>query len=265
MARSRGATGLQRSVALVTGAASGIGRQCALTLAGEGAAVLAADLNATGLDSLAGEITSRGGQVVIFQLDITDPGACREAAELAMTRLGALDSVVHAAGILATTTSADGGANPMVPLMDADTDGWNRMLSVNLTGGFNVLQASFAVMLQQQRSGAAVVITSGGSVRPLPGRGAYCVSKAGLAMLVKMFADELAPSSIRVNAIAPGVVETPMTAELIASGSAALSAAPLGRHGKPDDIAGAVRFLLSDESSFITGKTLYVDGGVFSG
>jgi NAD(P)-dependent dehydrogenase (short-subunit alcohol dehydrogenase family) len=264
MARSGGATGLQRSVALVTGAASGIGRQCALTLAGEGAAVLAADLNATGLDSLADEITSRGGRVVVFQLDITDPGACREAAQLAVTRLGALDSVVHAAGILATSTSAAGGATPMVPLIDADTDGWNRMLSVNLTGGFNVLQASFAVMLQQQRSGAAVVITSGGSVRPLPGRGAYCVSKAGLAMLVKMFADELAPS-IRVNAVAPGVVETPMTAELIASGSAALSAAPLGRHGKPDDIAAAVRFLLSDESSFITGKTLYVDGGVFSG
>jgi NAD(P)-dependent dehydrogenase (short-subunit alcohol dehydrogenase family) len=80
-----------------------------------------------------------------------------------------------------------------------------------------------------------------------------------------MFAEELAQASIRINAIAPGVVETPMTADLVAAGSAALSVAPLGRHGQPSDIAAAVRFLLSDESSFITGKTLYIDGGVFSG
>jgi NAD(P)-dependent dehydrogenase (short-subunit alcohol dehydrogenase family) len=263
MARSKGAIGLEGSVALVTGAASGIGRECALTLAEEGVAVLAADMNATGLGALADEIAHRGGRVVTVELDVTDPVGCREATALAVSRLGALDAVVHAAGILATPTGV--GAKPLVPLMDEDTDGWNRMLAVNLTGGFNVLQASFAVMLEQQRAGTAVVITSGGSVRPLPGRGAYCVSKAGLGMLVKMFAEELAPSAIRINAVAPGVVETPMTAELVASGSAALSAAPLGRHGQPSDIATAVRFLLSNESSFITGKTLYVDGGVFSG
>jgi 3-oxoacyl-[acyl-carrier protein] reductase len=263
MACSQRGTGLEGSVALVTGAASGIGRQSALTLADEGVAVLAGDLNNTGLTGLADEITGRGGRIATVELDVTDPGACRAAAKLAVARFGALDVVVHAAGILAAP--AQSGTSRLVPLMDEDASGWNRMLSVNLTGGFNVLQAAFATMLQQRRGGAAVVITSGGSVRPLPGRGAYCVSKAGLGMLVKMFAEELAHASIRINAIAPGVVETPMTADLVAAGSAALSVAPLGRHGQPSDIAAEVRFLLSDESSFITGKTLYIDGGVFSG
>lgn len=257
--------GFDGAVVLVTGAASGIGRQCALTLAEDGARVLAADLNATGLSALAEDIGAKGGDIATAVLDITDRDACRDATQLAVSRWNRIDSVVHAAGVMAVPSAGADRDGPLVPLVEQDPDGWDRALAVNLTGGFNVLQAVFGVMLELGRPGSAVVITSGGSVRPLVGRGAYCVAKAGLAMLVKMFAEELAASSIRVNAVAPGVVETPMTADLIAAGGTALSAAPLGRYGTPHDIASAVRFLLSADASFITGKTLYVDGGVFSG
>lgn len=252
---------LKTRVALVTGAAGGIGRGIAAHLAALGATVVLADRDRRGVDEAAAESGSTA-----VALDVTDSAACAAVVESIVAEHGQLDLLVHAAGILAAPPP-DRPDDPIVPLLEQDDTGWARMLEVNLTGGFNVLRAAGRAMVAAGGGGAMVVLTSGGAVRPLPGRGAYCVAKAGLAMLVKSLADELAPAGVRVNAVAPGIIETPMTAPMLANPERAplLALPPLGRFGRPEDVADVVAFLLGQGSAYVTGKTLYVDGGVFSG
>ncbi|MFJ8111679.1 SDR family NAD(P)-dependent oxidoreductase [Streptomyces sp. NPDC096132] len=254
---------LDEKTAIVVGAAGGIGRNIAALLAERGATVVFADRDEAGARAAAAE---SGGRATGAGLDATDSAQCDALVAKTAAEHGGLDLLVYAAGIM-TARPAGPDGEVFVPLLDQDDDGWRHVLDVNLTGGFYTLRAGARAMVEAGRGGSIVALTSGGAVRPLVGRGPYCVSKAGLAMLVKSLADEVASAGVRVNAVAPGITETPMTAELLNDPvrSAALPLPPLGRHGKPDDIASAVAFLLGPESAFISGKTLYVDGGVFNG
>jgi NAD(P)-dependent dehydrogenase (short-subunit alcohol dehydrogenase family) len=255
-----GGTWFEGQTALVTGAAGGIGRAVARLLAERGAAVVLADRDECGAAEAAAGLPT----CVPLRLDVTDTAECDDSVAAVVAKHGRLDLLVHAAGVLAAPPG--GGDDPFVPLLEQDDTGWARVMEVNLTGGFKIMRAAGRAMAAAG-SGAVVVVTSGGAVRPLPGRGPYCASKAGLAMLVKSFADELAPAGVRVNAVAPGIIETPMTADMLADPvrSAALALPPLGRFGYPEDVAEAIAFLLGRGAAFITGKTVFVDGGSFSG
>lgn len=228
------------SVAVVTGGASGIGAACVERFGGLGAAVVVADI-APG--------HGRGEPPT----DVSDERSCSALANYVRDRHGRVDHVVLAAGVV-----LDGPA----PLLDAPLEGWHRILDVNLTG---VLLSARALVPLMTSGGTITIITSGEFQHATIDNGAYCVSKAGAWMLTKMLALELAPQSIRVNAVAPGFVETPMTAPFLAGAGRRdklVGLTPVGRIGRPDDVAAAVVYLAGESGSFVTGTTLWVDGGI---
>lgn len=228
---------LQDKVILISGGAGGIGAECALRLEGEGARVLRCDLAGTGAD---------------VDCDITRPEDCERAAQVAVERWGRLDGMVNCAGV----------SKPHDSLTLPPGD-WARMVDVQLNGAFYLAQACGKRM--QERGGAIVFITSTNAEAAFPRRAAYCSAKAGVAMLTKVLAIEWAASGIRVNAVGPAYVATEMTKRNIAAGNASeeqiKGRIPLGRLAQPGDVADAVSFLLSDKASFVTGHSLYVDGG----
>jgi NAD(P)-dependent dehydrogenase (short-subunit alcohol dehydrogenase family) len=232
-------------VFVVTGGASGIGAEICARFVGSGARVAIADLNAHGLDSC-------GGDVVGVPCDITKPEQCDEAAQAAVDCFGRIDGLVNCAGISRPHDS--------ISLPPAD---WARMVDVQLNGAFYMAQACAKRMWDS--GGAIVFITSTNAEAAFPRRAAYCSAKAGVAMLTKVLAIEWADKGIRVNAVGPAYVATEMTQRNIAAGNvneAQIKARiPLGRLGQPADVADAVSFLMSDKASFITGHSLYVDGG----
>lgn len=238
---------------LITGAGSGIGRAVALDLSARGMDVVLTDLVAA-----QPTIEAIGGSGSFFEMDVTSSSQVREVLRRAHAE-SPLDHIVHCAGILAGRPG-DAAFKPIIEQEDAD---WRRVMEVNLNGAFNVLREGAKALIAAERGGSMVAVTSGASARPIPDWGPYCVSKAGAAMLVKALAVELAPHGIRINSVAPGMIDTPMTSAFFESPM--IPRPPLGRHGMVGDIVGPVRFLLSDEAAFITGKTLFVDGGVFSG
>jgi 3-oxoacyl-[acyl-carrier protein] reductase len=239
-------------VIMVVGGAGGIGAGTSARLASEGARVVIADLNSAQAEAKAAEIAAAGGQAIGVACDITSPESCECAARSAVDRFGQLDGLVDCAGISKPHDS--------ISLPPAD---WARMVDVQLNGAFYVAQACAKRMWAA--GGAIVFITSTNAEAAFPRRAAYCAAKAGLAMLTKVLAIEWAEKGIRVNAVGPTYVATEMTVRNIAAGNvneAQIKARiPLGRLAQPADIAGAVSFLLSDEASFITGHSLYVDGG----
>ncbi len=224
-------------VILVFGGAGGIGAEVSAQLAAGGAKVLIADLNAA-KDGVA--------------CDITSPESCESAAQAAVDRFGRLDGMVNCAGISRPHDS--------ISLPPAD---WARMVDVQLNGAFYAAQACAKHMWKA--GGAIVFITSTNAEAAFPRRAAYCSAKAGVAMLTKVLAIEWAEKGIRVNAVGPAYVATEMTERNIAAGNineAQVKARiPLGRLARPGDVAGAVSFLLSEQAAFITGHSLYVDGG----
>jgi 3-oxoacyl-[acyl-carrier protein] reductase len=245
---------LQGRIALVTGASQGIGRACALELARAGARLAVTDINEIKLAEVAAEIEAAGGQAAPFRLDVSSEASIEAGAKAVIERFGKVEILVNNAGI-----TRDG---LMMRMKRAD---WELVLEINLTGAFLLTQALLSPMLKN-RWGRIVNMASVVGRAGQAGQVNYAASKAGLIGLTRSLAREVASRGITVNAVAPGFIETPMTAVLTEQQSAAMLAQiPLGRRGTAEDIAQAVKFLASDAAGYITGHVLDVNGGMFMG
>jgi NAD(P)-dependent dehydrogenase (short-subunit alcohol dehydrogenase family) len=247
----------EKRTIVVTGGASGIGERVVHAFAAEGASVVVADKDAVGAERVAAAVTTAGGSASATGLDVTDPaavGACMEAAE---RRHGRLDVLVNSAGV-----------REVVPVLELSLEEWNRVLGINITGTFLASQAFARRVLAQGGTGAIVNLASTLGVVAAPSRAAYTASKHAVVGLTKEMAMELGEQGIRVNAVGPGVIRTPLTERYFqeeAYAQRVRDVHALGRWGEPDEIARAILFLASDEASFCTGTTLIVDGGWTAG
>ena len=240
-------------VALVAGAGGGIGGAGAEGLAREGAAVFCTDYDAAAAEATAARITAAGGRAAAAALDVRDRAAVDAAVAAAVREFGRLDIVLESAGIA-----------HRLDFLDVDPETWDRVIAVNLTGMFHLGQASARQMVKQGGGGSIINVTSQLAEVARPDRAAYVASKGGARSLTHAMAVDLAPRGIRVNAIAPGPTLTGLTRANYtdpAARRATEALIPLGRLGQPDDLAGAVLFLASDESRWVTGSTVTVDGG----
>jgi NAD(P)-dependent dehydrogenase (short-subunit alcohol dehydrogenase family) len=240
--------------AIITGGARGIGRAIAKQLIADGYAVLIADIRGEAAEQTAAELVAAGGVAVACQTDVTDPEACRAMVSQTVELLGRVDVLVNNAGI----------SKPQ-PSLEVPPEDWRRMIDVQLNGVFFCSQAAGRQMVAQGWGGNIVNITSVNAEAAFPQRASYVAAKAAVAMLTQVLAIEWAEHTIRVNAVGPAHTETEMTAQHIRSGRIQLEALqkriPLGRLASVADVANAVSFLVSDKASFITGQSLYVDGG----
>lgn len=245
---------LSPRIALVTGASQGIGRACALALAAQGAHVALAARTLSKLEEVAAEITALGGTAHAFALDVSDETSIKSCAKAVQEHFGRVEILVNNAGI----------TRDMLTLRMKRSD-WDEVLGSNLTGAFLLTQACMQSMLKQ-RWGRVINITSVVGEVGAAGQANYAASKAGLIGLTKSLARELASRTITVNAVAPGYIETAMTAVLTDAQRAAMTQhIPLARAGTDADIAHAVAFLASEGASYITGHTLDVNGGMYMG
>ena len=243
---------LSGKTALVTGAGRGIGKAIAKKLASLGATVV---VNYSGskekAEETVAEIVAAGGSAEAIQCDVSDFKACEELAKSVVAKYGKLDILVNNAGV-----TRDG------LLMGMSEDDYDKVLDTNLKGAFNMTR-HFSRVFLKQRSGRIINISSVSGVMGNAGQANYSASKAGLIGLTKSVARELAGRGVCVNAVAPGFIETDMTNAMKEDAKTKLiENIPLGRIGKPDDIAEAVAFLAGDASSYITGQVLCVDGGM---
>ena len=242
--------------ALVTGASQGIGRTCALRLARSGAIVAVAARNQEKLNELVTEITAAGGQVAAFALDVADEDQVKATVKaiISTPQFGKIDILVNNAGITRDQL--------VMRMKRAD---WDAVLQTNLTSAYLCIQAVIPSMLKQ-RWGRIINITSVFGQMGQAGQANYAASKAGLIGLTMAIAREVGSRSITCNAVAPGFIETAMTAVLSDEfKQTAVKQIPLGRVGTPDDVASAVAFLASDEAAYITGHVLSVNGGMLMG
>lgn len=260
---------LRDKVAVITGGASGIGRSCARRFAAEGARVILGDINVEAAVEAAAEIESAGGTAYAVRLDAAAPADNVAMIQAALDKYGRVDAVVAAAGLShAGYVSGEKNARATTGLLDQSVEDWQRVMDVNLTGVMLVNQAAAKAMIDGGIQGTIVNIASVAAKVPLRGGVDYCVSKAGVWMLTKAFALEMADYGIRVNAIGPGFIETPMTARMgaDADGEAWMrSMTPMDRLGTTDEIASTALFLSTDQSSYTTGQILFPAGGMFAG
>jgi NAD(P)-dependent dehydrogenase (short-subunit alcohol dehydrogenase family) len=248
---------VQKNV-IVTGAASGIGRELVLAMSAAGAGVLAVDRNTRGLDETCLSVGSP--KVAPLVLDILEDEAGEKIVEGAVEALGGVDVLVNCAGVF-----------PSSPALELDAAEWDLVLDLNLRAPFLLSQAVARHMVAAERGGNIVNIASAAGTIARPGVAHYCTSKAGLIMLTKALAIEWAEHDIRVNAVAPGLIETPGVEDLLATEEGRqehqqkIAKIPMARTGRPGEVAKTVIFLASDGASFVTGHTLFVDGGYSAG
>ena len=248
--------------ALITGAASGIGRASALRFAQEGANVAIADRQAAAAEQTAGEVRKLGRKAVAITVDVSNPAQVQTMVDRAAKELGGIDIVLAAAGVSAANYGE--GKIESKFLNELPFDEWRKVMSINLDGVFLTCAAVAREMIKQGRGGRIIAISSGAAKVPLRGSGDYCVSKAGVWMLMKCMALELGRYKITANAIGPGVIDTPMTKDMQGDPrfERMINRTPLKRIGKPEDVANTALFLASDEGSFFSGSILHPDGGV---
>ena len=240
-------------VALVAGAGGGIGGAGAEALAREGAAVFCTDSDGAAAEATASRIRGAGGRAVASMLDVRDRAAVDAAVAAAVREFGRLDVLLESAGIA-----------HRLDFLEVDAATWDRVIAVNLTGMFHLGQAAARQMVRQGGGGSIVNVTSQLAEVARPERAAYVASKGGARSLTHAMAVDLAKHNIRVNAIAPGPTLTGLTRASYTDPEARRATEamiPLGRLGQPDDLVGAVLFLASDESRWVTGSTVTVDGG----
>lgn len=256
---------LQDRVAVITGGASGIGQATAVRFAEEGAHVVVADLpaQATGAQQTMAQVKALGRRAEFIAIDVTEEAQVEEMAASTMTTFGRIDILVAAAGI---AYDARGELRPNI--VDLPTSAWQRLLDINLTGVMFSNRAVARRMIAGGIAGSLINLASVAARRTRPGMTTYSVSKIGVWMLTRGLALELAPYGIRVNAIGPGIIESPMTHAYFGGAEGVESLGqntPLKRAGQPRDIANTALFLASDEASFYTGAILHPDGGIMAG
>jgi 3-oxoacyl-[acyl-carrier protein] reductase len=254
---------LQGKVAVVTGAGSGMGRAIARRLAEEGAIIVVADINEASMNTTVKELTDRGAKAIGVKMDVAEREEAQQSMQGIVDKLGHIDILVN-----------DAGVTRHRPFLSLNSEDWDYVLAVDLKGVFFCCQAVAPHMISR-RYGKILNISSisgtGASSHAAGGAQAgnanYAAAKAGVIQLTKTLARELGPHGINVNSVAPGFVLTSMTGttrspkEIEEHIAARAAMAALGRTGTPEDIANVVLFFVSDESSFVTGQTLYVDGG----
>ncbi|MFZ0580268.1 MAG: 3-oxoacyl-[acyl-carrier-protein] reductase [Candidatus Acidiferrales bacterium] len=245
---------LTNKIALVTGASQGIGRVTALALVAAGAKVAVAARNTEKLSTLVTEIESTGGTALAVPMDVADAAQIKNGFQQTLAKFGKLDILVNNAAITRDTLA-----------LRMKLEDWDAVLRTNLTGAHLCIQQALGAMLKQ-RSGRIINISSVVAETGNAGQANYVASKAGLIGLTRAIAVEVASRSITVNAVAPGFIETPMTAPLSQEIKDKMKTMiPLGRFGTDQDVAAAVVFLASDEAAYITGQVLDVNGGLHMG
>ncbi len=246
---------LEGKIAVVSGGGRGIGRSIALGFAQAGADVSICARTISELEEVAEEIRALGKRCLVVQTNIAVKSEVDNLVSMVIGEFGTVDVLVNNAAM-----------NIMRPLIELREDGWDKIMNVDLKGYYLTSQAVAKVMVEK-RMGNIINLTSTGAVKASPGLGAYSIAKAGVVMLTKVLATELAPYNIRVNAIGPSLVKTKFSQPLwgnpeVLKGIEA--GVPLGRIAEADDIVGAALFLASDASNYITGQTIYVDGGMLA-
>jgi NAD(P)-dependent dehydrogenase (short-subunit alcohol dehydrogenase family) len=249
-------------VVVITGAGSGIGRQTAVRCAEQGAAVTCADINDSGARETADAITKMGGKAIAVKIDVTSPSDSAAMAKATLDAFGRIDAVFANAGVTGEGTVAD------TPL-----DAWNKVIAINLTGVYLTCQAVLPAMIKQ-RNGAIVATASVAGISGVPSTASYSAAKAGVVGLVRQMAADFSQYNIRANAICPGTVPTPLVVsayeqrgfikdnDVDGAFKQASERFPMNRVGKIDDPALLTLFLLSDESSWLTGQAIAIDGGL---
>ena len=246
---------LQDKVAIVTGASSGIGKAIALTMAREGASVVVDYVGGPDdANAVVAQITQQGGKALAVAADVSDSTQVAHLLQQAVGQFGRLDILVNNAGI-----------EEKHPFLETPRAVWDKIIAVDLTGPWLCAQAAAQQMVAQGGGGRIINISSVHEDLPMPTNAPYCAAKGGLRMLMRTIAVELAPHGITVNNIGPGAIDTPMDVPLKAHPdqmATLLAEIPLGRMGRPEEVAELATFLASDAAAYITGSTYFIDGGM---